>query len=379
MFQILKDESSALHHRICMLENDNDVTKQCLRAPIDVAAMRYESNHLHEKNAALENHIEKLRDHEKNTLGMRSCELSARVRTLESDINDVCLKICSIFDATELSLPEGNEQIYNGLFERALKPSSWSEITKSSAPSPLMSDAFRILSAIHVCVRIFEDRAFDSLTAVEPFLNGWRRMTLCDGGSDALRKFDLLGLSSSLRSKAFDRQVKAKAQALSHEIVATISDLTHQCGDHQFHPLRNIQSTAICLSDFESLFGNALKLKAELMLTGQEYTAFFVPSGTKFNPEMMEKAAYSIEEPCWKRRSGFSEDDERTNKPQTFTVNICLFPAICAYTSEPKRDRQAINWKTVRPLEDAWKRYYNIEDLKAMGAKTLSKAVVLLR
>ncbi|KAK8071230.1 hypothetical protein PG997_011433 [Apiospora hydei] len=120
---------------------------------------------------------------------------------------------------------------------------------------------------------------------------------------------------------------------------------------------------------FQKIFANALRLKALLLQTGQRYRADFVPTGARFNPDIM--SLIGLENMgLWQQNQGLAGRGPNAPDPPR-AARLCVFPAIHAYPRETE-------WSPGTDASTFTVDYCNCVNVDAStdGTRLVSKAVV---
>ncbi|KAK6080761.1 hypothetical protein SCUP515_03362 [Seiridium cupressi] len=364
--------------KIVAMDKEVEKIKHALTAPAgwtDISRLHYENTLMFEQMAVIQSHMGKVGKYNDDAFGPGDVEIKTRIKEICEETSQACLQMFSTADSAERPFRVRNEQ-FRDVFARALDPYTWGLLPVLSSSSPSMLNISCLLGAIEVCVKDFEVSVFDSLAMVEPLLTGWRLQTLCEGGPDALRKFDLIGINHHIHSEEFASKVKTTARLLSHGMATTLSSMNPESHSDQrsfpgaISPISNLNA-------FEIMFEKALRLKADLLLLDKEYAAVFVQPGYPFDAAAMEVLGHTPD--------GIPHNSQPDNVPDPSDAHVaqaqemvylCVFPAV--YSSPSRGRGEVSNRGTPGSLERCWRRFSGNGEFNRTDAKLVSRAIVIL-
>ncbi|KAM0819068.1 hypothetical protein AB5N19_04883 [Seiridium cardinale] len=364
--------------KIVAMDKKIEKMKHALTAPAgwtDISRLHYENTLMFEQMAVIQSHREKVGKYKDDAFGPGDVEIKTRIKEICEETSQACLQMFSTADLAERPFRVRNEQ-FRDVFAPALDPYTWGLLPVLSSSSPSMLNISCLLGAIEVCVKVFEVSVFDSLAMVEPLLTGWRLQTLCEGGPDALRRFDLIGINHHIHSEEFASKVKTTARLLSHGMATTLSSVNSERHDYQ-RGFPGAVSSISSLNTFEIMFEKALRLKADLLLLDKEYAAVFVQPGYPFDAATMEVLGHTPDGiPHNSQSDNVPNPSDAHVAPAQEMVYLCVFPAVY---SSPSRGRGEISdWGTTGSLERCWRRFSGNGEFNRTDAKLVSRAIVIV-
>ncbi|RYP47953.1 hypothetical protein DL768_006108 [Monosporascus sp. mg162] len=335
-----------LEARLSFITREFEELQQCLRkskssdSRATIADLQYTESILKEQLSRIESFQVDIQGLENGSIGLQDGDIRRRMDTLEGLILETCSSLQDVgcYGMAKGEDPTSQTSSLQALSRRVFGASRANfKADFESKASQL--DLLRSLVAASVCITAFESPFLEYLGRESILLDKYRDcLRLIKASSSVLETIDRLAHKSLISEAYFETQLlPSTSSELAANLAETLSTLSTtdnnsleyyriDSSDEEFPPLSPVDS-------FRGIFSNALKLKADSLVTGKQFKAVFPPPGICFDPNSMNKDGWNFD--GYEQRAKLNQKRKpgaivqgASYGADTETVKLCLFPAI---------------------------------------------------